>query len=122
MAFLAATDPALFSERVTAAVAEYAGSGASVVLVAPWAEPEWQRAIPAGVPDAVRSELEAVAAANAGVVFTDGGGLFDGSRRDDRSLRPDGVHIYDQALGRKVVPNTLGPALAEALSAAAAER
>lgn len=122
MAFLAAVDPAEFSERVEAAVAEYLDAGASVVLVAPWAEPEWQQAIPSGVPEAVATELKRIAEDTDGVVFTEGGGLFDGERRNDRALRPDGVHLYDQALARSVVDTTLGPALAEAISAANAER
>ncbi len=122
MAFLAATDPSLFSDRVEAAVAEYVDTGASVVLVAPWAEPEWQQAIPPGVTEAVTADLLRIAETTDGVVFTEGGGLFDGDRRDDRALRPDGVHLYDQALARRAVGATLGPALAEALSAADAER
>ena len=122
MAFLAAVDPVVFSQRVEAAVTEYVDAGASVVLVAPWAEPEWQRAIPAGVPEAVTADLRRIADATDGVVFTEGGGLFDGDGRDDRALRPDGVHLYDQALARRVVDTTLGPALAQALSTADAER
>ena len=122
MAFLAATDPTLFTDRVEAAVATYVDVGALVVLVAPWPEPEWQQAIAPGVPEAVTADLRRIAEDTDGVVLTEGGGLFAGERRDDRALRPDGVHIYDQALGRKVVSTTLGPALAAALAEAAAER
>ncbi|MCB1028591.1 MAG: acyltransferase family protein, partial [Microthrixaceae bacterium] len=121
VAFLAAEQPELFAQRVEEAVSAYSEVGASVVLVAPWPEPTWQQATRPADLATVTSTLTRVADETDGVVLSDGGGLFDGERQDDRALRPDGVHIYDQALGRRVVADTLGPALGEALREASAE-
>jgi peptidoglycan/LPS O-acetylase OafA/YrhL len=122
VALLASTDPDRFAQRLKGAVDAYVTAGASVVLVRPWPQPRWQQVTDPADVALVSDQLEALADATDGVTFSDGGGLFDGPRRDDRALRPDGVHVYDQALGRRVVRTTLGPALDTALQAAAAER
>lgn len=122
--FMAGIDFDQFADQVNSVIDAYTEAGSAVVLVEPWREPSWTTTNGAETEalfTRINEFLADQAAATPGVVTTAGGDIFSGDRQDDRNLRPDGVHVYDQSLGRSVVADTLGPAIGQAAKAAESE-